>query len=130
MKYRSGSLDSQSGITFKVYTEVTYSVLCIGHVSRESNLILTSTASKLTPTTDTKPSVAEPTKLGSDSTAKYISFNPEDLIGHSFLMDAQVEGTRLQARIVECIEEFEGQLELEREAEYIKFKYKVSDVRY
>ena len=52
-------------------------------------------------------------------------FNPHDLVGRSFLMDKNEDGTRYRARIVEAIEGFED--DLGRNPTRIKFKISVNN---
>ena len=63
-------------------------------------------------------------KFGSNvSGAKYTGFNPEDLIGHSFLVEPGADGTISCAKIADYVEEFQGQVE--RSPEHVRFKCRV-----
>ena len=66
---------------------------------------------------DSKPDDADDDKkdsimFGSDVPgAKYTGFNPEDLIGQNFLMEPGDESTISCTKIVDYVEEFQGQVE-------------------
>ncbi|KAL7455007.1 hypothetical protein ACHAWC_006593 [Mediolabrus comicus] len=51
-----------------------------------------------------------------------------DLIGRTYLRPIEEDGTRQRAKILECIEEYNGQLE--REPERVKFRVKVGDTTF
>ena len=60
------------------------------------------------------PNIPETLKFVSDSAAKYTGFkNSDNLISCSILTNPRGDGRRSRATIIECLEEFEGQLELE-----------------
>jgi Reverse transcriptase (RNA-dependent DNA polymerase) len=52
-------------------------------------------------------------------------FNPEDLVGRTFLLDAQEDGQRLRARIVQLLEDHES--EVESNPTRIKFRLAVGE---
>jgi hypothetical protein len=60
-------------------------------------------------------------KVNSESPPSPI-FNPEDLIGRTFLMDEQEDGQKFRGRIVELIEDHESTLE----DNPTRFKFRVS----
>ena len=51
-----------------------------------------------------------------------------DLIGRTYLRPIEEDGTRQRAKILECIEEYKGQLE--KEPERVKFRVKVGDTTF
>ena len=52
-------------------------------------------------------------------------FNPNDLVGRTFLMDQQEDGQRHRARIVQAIEDLEAQVE--KNTDRIKFRVSVNE---
>ena len=74
------------------------------------------------------PSPPSRVVLGSDNTRCYAGFNPESLIGRTFLMNPQEDGTVKRAKIVECLEEHEN--ETGRHPERKRFRCEVGDDKF
>ena len=114
-------------ITFKVYSELTQSILfrssCVKKIQGPLDI-----NRKLAPP-DSKPGGDDKDKqdrimFGSDVPgAKYTGFNPEDLIDRSFLMEPGADRMISRAKIVDFVEEFQEQVE--RSPEHVKFKCRV-----
>jgi hypothetical protein len=54
--------------------------------------------------------------------------NPQELLGHTFLMDTQEDGQRFRARIVECISDHESNVH--RSDDHVKFWISVNEDKY
>lgn len=113
-------------ITFKVYNKLTHAILsrsCVKKIQGPLDI-----DRKLAPPRS-KPDDADDDKkdsimFGSDVPgAKYTGFNPKDLIGRSFLMEPGADEPISCAKIVDYVEEFQGQVE--RNPEHVKFKCRV-----
>ena len=122
------SLSVGHNVTFKVYNEATKSLLyrsCVKKIKGplDINRKLDPPDTK-TENDDDQPPMTDHIMFGSDVRgAQYTGFNPEDLIGRTFLMDPEADGTISRAKIVSLVEEFQG--DVERDPEHIKFKCQV-----
>jgi hypothetical protein len=54
--------------------------------------------------------------------------DPQELLGHTFLMDTQEDGQRFCARIVECISDHESNVR--RSDDHVKFRISVNEDEY
>jgi hypothetical protein len=54
--------------------------------------------------------------------------NPQELLGHTFLMDTQEDGQRFRDRIVECISDHESNIR--RSDNHVKFWISVNEDKY
>jgi hypothetical protein len=54
--------------------------------------------------------------------------DPQELLGHTFLMDTQEDGQRFRARIVECISDHESNVR--RSDDHVKFRISVNEDKY
>ena len=121
------ALNVGHSITFKVYNESTHSVLyrsCVKKIKGPLDINRKLAPPDSKPEDDDDQPKTDLIMFGSDvQGAKYTGFNPEDLIGRSFLMDPEADGTISRAKIVSFVEEFQGQVEWN--PEHMKFKCQV-----
>ena len=116
--------------TFMVYNEETKQVL---YRSQVKKIDPTSAQAKDSPKprgSPDDPDIPQVVKACSDDGYsdgyRVATLVPGELIGRSFLMEPDEDGQRFRAEIVQCVEEYEGQLK--DEPDRIKFRCKVGDV--
>ena len=62
------------------------------------------------------------------SSGNALELKPEELLGRTTLLPIEEDGTRSRAKILEIVEEYEGQLE--REPDRVKFRAKIGDTNF
>jgi hypothetical protein len=67
------------------------------------------------PYTESTPDPSECPSTGNDT----VIVNPQELLGHTFLINTQEDGQRFRARIVECISDHESNVR--RSDDHVKF---------
>jgi hypothetical protein len=76
------------------------------------------------PYTESTPDPSEHPSTGDDM----VIVNPQELLGHTFLMDTQEDGQRFRAHVVECISDHESNVC--RSDDHVKFRISVNEDEY
>jgi hypothetical protein len=76
------------------------------------------------PYTESTPDPSEHPSTGDDT----VIVNPQELLGHIFLMDTQEDGQRFRAHIIECISDHESNVR--RSDNHVKFRISVNEDEY
>jgi hypothetical protein len=76
------------------------------------------------PYTESTPDPSEHPSTGDDT----VIVDPQELLGHTFLMDTQEDGQRFRARIVECISDHESNVRCSDD--HVTFRISVNEDEY
>jgi hypothetical protein len=76
------------------------------------------------PYTESTPDPSERPSTGDDK----VIIDPQELLGHTFLMDTQEDGQRFHAHIVECISDHESNVC--RSDDHVKFRISINEDEY
>jgi hypothetical protein len=76
------------------------------------------------PYTESTPDPSEHPSTGDNT----VIVDPQELLGHTFLMDTQEDGQRFRACIVECISDHESNVR--RSDDHVKFRISINDDTY